>query len=821
MRPVADERTAVAAAVATLLAAATISPLIAGYTWLVVAGVVVVTVMVSGIIARHLLGHWVLVALAQLVVMLVALEVLFARSRLLEGLGGITALTDLLRVGLEITRDQPAPVESSQGVMLLAAGGTGVVALLVDVLSASLRQPALSGLPLLAMYCVPAALLEDGLPWYYFAAAALGFLLLLSADAGERTHAWGRVLSSTRRTEGAGSMLSGLGTGGRRVGAVAVVAAVLLPALMPGLSNQMIGGSGQGDGDGNGRSGAITRINPILDLRKNLDASSDTPVIRYSTSVAEPQPLRIVTADVFDGERWSPNTARIPLNHRVQDGLPAAPGLTGEIAASQATTEISISGLAQTYLPLPYPATDVQVNGDWLYDAQTLNVIGRGVDTRNQRYTVQHLEVDPTAEQLAAAGAPAANLNQVYLRLPERLPRVIRTTAQSVAKNGTAYQQAIRLQRWFRDGGGFTYSTQAPGSGTDDSSTDALVQFLDAKRGYCVHFSSAMAVMARTLGIPARVAIGFLPGELQSDGDRVISVHDAHAWPELYFEGTGWVRFEPTPRAGLATPPEWAVAPTGALPEDPLPSEQAQPEPSETAGAQPSAPALPQEEIPSSSTEDGGLNIPWRLVLALAVLAGVLITPWLTVLLASRRRWRSARSPAERAEAAWEELRVGLQDLGVTWARTWTPRAVQQRLGAEYDLGEAGGAALARLVTAIETARYAPPQAGAVDLDAAAASDLRAEVTAVLARVGAAVSRGRRLRARWAPPSAGAVLLAMLTATLEWRPFGGRPFGGRPWARGADAGVNGGATDVPGPEPQPDRTLLPSSQGSRSGERLP
>ena len=182
--------------------------------------------------------------------------------------------------------------------------------------------------------------------------------------------------------------------------------------------------------------------------------------------------------------------------------------------------------------------------------------------------------------------------------------------------------------------------------------------------------------------------------------------------------------------------------------------------------------------------------MPWRLVLAVLVLAGLIVAPRLTAVLSSARRWSAASTPAARAEAAWEELRLGLQDLGAMWAWTWTPRGVQERLAAEYDLGDAGESALARLVAAIESARYAPPgsvveahpmagfsadltqsSAGSSGSSAGSAAGsaagpppdgVRGDVRTVLSRVAATMPRGRRWRAHWAPPSAQAMLVSLL-----------------------------------------------------------
>src|SRR5690606_28719934 len=87
---------------------------------------------------------------------------------------------------------------------------------------------------------------------------------------------------------------------------------------------------------------------------------------------------------------------------------------------------------------------------------------------------------------------------------------------------------------------------------------DDLLAFLSpaGRTGYCEQFSASMALMARSLGIPARVAVGFLSPE-RAGNDWVFSAHDLHAWPELYFEGAGWVRFEPTPGSRSGGAPDY------------------------------------------------------------------------------------------------------------------------------------------------------------------------------------------------------------------------------------------------------------------------
>ena len=96
----------------------------------------------------------------------------------------------------------------------------------------------------------------------------------------------------------------------------------------------------------------------------------------------------------------------------------------------------------------------------------------------------------------------------------------------------------------------------------------ALREFLLVnKTGYCEQFASGMALWPYRRH-PSRVGIGFSPGQSGKDGEYTVRMHDMHAWPELYFQGIGWVRFEPTPAARVASTPNWTVAPTQDRPDD-------------------------------------------------------------------------------------------------------------------------------------------------------------------------------------------------------------------------------------------------------------
>jgi transglutaminase-like putative cysteine protease len=108
----------------------------------------------------------------------------------------------------------------------------------------------------------------------------------------------------------------------------------------------------------------------------------------------------------------------------------------------------------------------------------------------------------------------------------------------------TPYDKAIALKNWFR--ANFEYSLTVERG----HSNDAMLNFLSIKKGYCEQFSGTFAAMARAIGLPTRVVVGFTPGILRSDGLYHVAGRHAHAWDEVWFDGYGWVAFDPTPGRG-------------------------------------------------------------------------------------------------------------------------------------------------------------------------------------------------------------------------------------------------------------------------------
>ncbi|SDQ53892.1 DUF3488 and transglutaminase-like domain-containing protein [Quadrisphaera sp. DSM 44207] len=726
-------------ALAVAAVAVGLRPVISGTAWLLEALAAVVVVAAVGAGAQALPRpptHPGLVVLAQLAALAVVLSLLFAPAQAVLGLlPGPSAWAELARVageGAEAVWAQGAPVAPGPGIRLFATAGAGLVAVLVDLLAAGLRRPALAGLPLLAVHSTAAVFAPGGLGAGWFVLAAVGYLLLLASDEPGRTGRWGRRVP-VRAGAGADSAPS-WPSAARAAAAVAVAAAVVVPALVPTVS----GGAVLAGAGGGGRGGSLDSVDPLLDLRADLEADRDARVLRYRTDVPTPQPLRIVTVDTFDGDTWEPTAPEPAAQQDLRSPLTPPPGLDPATPTRPSRYEVDVEALRQQWLPVPYPPTRVDVDGDWRFDPATLNVLGAsGTRTRaGQEYVVDYLEVTPSAEQLATAPPAPEDVVAAYGAAPADLPPLIAQTAQEVAGDEQdPYARAVALQTYFRSGGGFTYTHDAP----EPDTSSALADFLADKEGYCTHYASAMAVMARTLGIPARVAVGFLPGQEVDDGEWEITLRDAHAWPELYFAGAGWVRFEPTPGTRSGAVPGWTVPPVAA----PVPSAAAAP----SAAAPAPAPQRADEgggaaDVPDASAAPAASGLPWQVPVVAALVAGVLAAPLVSRSVVRRHRWQRAATPAQRAEAAWADLVEQVGDLGVPLAASATPRQVGRQLS-----GHGREEALGRLVTAVEASRYAPAR-GAGRAEDALAQDVRAVVGAIVAdRPRAATWRWRVLPA--------------------------------------------------------------------------
>ncbi|MDQ0796848.1 transglutaminase-like putative cysteine protease [Streptomyces sp. B1I3] len=725
-------RLALCAFAATMTAAASLTPLVDTSKWILQAAFLLAIQSGVGALARRVPLARMLVICLQVLVTLLLLTAAFAREHALFGVvpgpQAVQRLAELLTAGTDDVSRYATPAPATDGIQLMLIGGVLLIGLAVDALAVTFRTAAPAGLPLLALYSVAAGLSDGGAGWLWFLLAAGGYLLLLLAESRDRLAAWGKVFSGVSRSSGGlASGLEGPSAAsrapvrtGRRIGAVTLGIALVIPAVLPALDGGLLGGRGGGTGKGSG-GGTISAVNPLVSLQNNLNQPENREVLSYRTNSGSPQDfyLRILALDQFSGSEWRPSTRRLK---DVPDRLPQPAGLGPDVAVTEIRTNISASpSYQQTYLPLPYPASEVDVDGHWRYEPEGRTLVGDdGQTTRGARYEVGSLVVEPTAEQLAGAMAPPAELAREYTRVPGSLPDVVLETAERVTRGASDdYERAVKLQDWFASGGGFRYDTTV----TSGTGSAAIERFLKDKEGFCVHFSFTMAAMARTLGIPARVAVGFTPGTVQADGSVSVGLRDAHAWPELYFEGVGWTRFEPTPSRGTTpsyTRPEApSQGPSGPAeaPEGASAAPTAAPSTSETCPAQMrrqgecGASEAPGAVSPTDPGTPAGAIALWALGCLLVI--ALPLSPMLWRLRARARRLGSSggRTPGDataRVMAAWREVTDTAWDHGIAPDESLTPRKAAARVVRLGRLEATAAAAVHRVAGAVEQVLYAP-----------------------------------------------------------------------------------------------------------------
>ncbi len=616
----------------------------------------------------------------------------------------------------------PAPVDSDAPsiVPLLLVAAVGVF-LVVDLVAVSMRRPTLGSLPLLAAWLVPVSVLGTPGGWQLFAAAALAWLGLMATDQAAANTRWGRQVSgpwSATVRPGGPALLMGIG---------AVVCAVAVPGVLPH------GGVVTLPGSGPGRGGTVTIGDPVADLRRDLTRGDDVELLRITVppKAGAPSYVRLSVLDEFDGRAWRVGSRSRPPTQTATGEIPPAPAL--QLAGERVPWVVDVStAFVSDWLPAPRWAVAVDADRNWRYDATQLD-IHRGRtpgSTSGLDYTAVEYRPEITAAVLAAA-SPDPAMVELYTTLPAARPDLAARLAQEVTRNATNdLERAVALQGFFQKE--FTYSTDTrPGSGMA-----ALVDFLSpgGRSGYCEQFAAAMALMARELGMPARVSVGFLRPDLESRSTWAFSAHDLHAWPEIWFRGVGWVGFEPTPTSHTTTLPAYSRAQA-----NPTPS--AQPSPSR----QPSSAPRPRDTDRDMSSAPGDAEShDWQVPAALAGLVVVLAAAAAPRLL--RRRQRARRLHSGDVEEFWRELRATATDLRTPWPEGRSPRATAQAVARSFDAGTDVEArrALGRLVTALEERRYAPSSSAE-----ASREDAEACIDALWAGRSASVAR----RARWLPRS--------------------------------------------------------------------
>lgn len=584
-----------------------------------------------------------------------------------------------------IVSDQ-APIPVSDAMLAVVVFAVACAALLIDLIARVVRLPGLTGVVFAIVVAVPSFVPDVATSWFWVVVTVVAYVALLVVSTGRRPSRSALVTG-----------VSALAIGGLVTGIVPI-------ALSSPVSNL---GSG---------TGLSTGVNPVINLGNNLRRGTPVTVLTYRTTQTQGTYLKLVDLVDFSGTSWSPASVKLNSANNVTK-LPAAPGIDPSTSRNTVTTNVAIDLLRSPYLPLPVPPTKVTgIDSRWKYvDESGLTIRSTTEGSQGLDYKVVSKPVDPTRDQIISSLASPPAALSVY-RDVKGVPDSITKLAKQVTRGAAnPFDAAVDLQSYFRDGQ-FTYSEDTPvKQGYDGSGLDMVETFLKTKSGYCVHFASAMAVMARTLGIPSRIAVGFLPGTQVTPGSTstwTVTSNDLHTWPELYFQGLGWVPFEPTVGQGTtsgylqqtgadATTPPVPTTEPSALPTT---APQATQNPGAAATATPTgSTSSASAAAPSGQRVEGPL-----LGLAALVLVLLLATPWW--MRAARRRRRLAQGPPDAALSAWLEVIDTARDLGYPVDPAATPQRAAAVLSAL--IGGEGAASLDSLRAAVEAERFGGDPAG-------------------------------------------------------------------------------------------------------------
>ncbi|MEO8851725.1 MAG: DUF3488 and transglutaminase-like domain-containing protein [Allobranchiibius sp.] len=737
------------AALATLIAAWPASTLFVGYAWVPGTSALVALVAATGLVGRYFDLSPLLTLSGQLFGVVAAVLIGHLGDHLDSTLPA--ALQALGSDAHHTVISYAAPAPTTIGIIFFIQLIIAVIAISVDFLAVTGRSPAVAGLPLLVAFVISAANSGGALHPKYFLALGVVWLAMLYAASERLASDWSGLRAHSSGRSSPSVTLGGhdFGQFTRVAGVAALVLAVVAAGVLPASSQRFVTNGLARGANGSSNVG----FSSTLDLTKNLNDQDKTPVLTFHTKDPSPPPLRALVSDTYSDGNWVQSKPR-ELMRGTDDQRLRREENPAPLNADSFQLTVSNSAMRPPYVVAPTQVRSADFGSrTWNYDpgsgqpSAPSPISGYGVD-----YLVPRATARPTTEQDAAAPAPDTFLAD--LAVDEASKPQIATFVRQAAPRGTPFARAVDIQDYLRNGGGFVYSltlarTRKTSAGAP---LDPISNFLVTKQGYCVQFTSAMVMAARSIGIPARVGVGFLPGTSTASGVYEVKQSDAHAWPELYFPGMGWTRFEPTSGSRSGAAPAYAT-PKVNTSTAPAPSRQATP----PKRAIPSAPRSITASKPVMATGTGrALPLGW-LLWTLLVLA--LITAAFCVLPVlgrrSRRRLAETRDTGggDRVQAQWEDLVARMADLGIDPAPPVSPKAQEQYYSRRLSIDRQGRESLHTAVVVLERSRYTDRPG----------DDISATADDLIARIRETRTRRRRVTATLFPQAGRDALRSLLT----------------------------------------------------------
>jgi transglutaminase-like putative cysteine protease len=506
-----------------------------------------------------------------LILMLIYLVLVFAPHQTLYGLPTIDAGERLWRAidrAMAASRTDFAPVPMRTGYVILIVAGMWLAATFAEVAAFRWKRPLLATLLPTTLFCLVMVVGTQEAASFSISLFLAVLMTFWALEAAHRLRSWGRAISawSHRATEEIEAPAV-TGSLARRMGAATVAVAIISPLLLPAFGDGLLAwrtqiGEGPGAGLGGGGSGSI---NQLVSIAPRLIRQTDQVLLNVHAE--QPGYWRLGSLADFDGRDWR------PLQN---DGATGTLPLVPEAApVRELEQRFELTGLQGDQLPAAVQANFIAIDfrtSNPRFDEDRLITDREGslrlLDAfEDQPQNVHGLSYDVTSFVPAVSYAQLRDANPAspgpaYVDVPSDLSDDVKGLVRGwVARAQTPLDKLIAIQDQLR---GFEYSLDVEPLAT----TDYLSRFLlETRAGYCQQFATAFAILARFQGFATRVSVGFLPGE-QDPGreDRfVVRGTHAHAWPEVYFSGVGWVPFEPTPRSAT-TPPGYTVPGSSFIP---------------------------------------------------------------------------------------------------------------------------------------------------------------------------------------------------------------------------------------------------------------
>ncbi len=638
-----------------------------------------------------------------------------------------------------------APVPARGGYLLVAALAVAVMAFTSDTFAMRAFGRVEAVIPAAVVFVFVSVLGETGqrpgrlwitAVWLFVACISVA---LLRDDHGEMT--------STRLGSGhvVRALRVGLAAALLSVSAVGV-ASLVAPHLPGATSVGIIHPQDSSEND------AVAAVSPMVDIRGRLTGNNNRIMFRVKAN--RPYYWHLTSLPDFDGKVWQSNESFVSTNGKLRT----------KPRGQTLKQTVTIVQMGEGWVPAAFEAVAISGKESFVYNPETATVRLAG-DTNlvaGLTYTVSSVTGSYTAKQLGSASARRPP-DERYVSLPDSFPEDLRATAESVVEGtNSPYARVRALQDWFRDN--FVYDLDVRYSG----GTKGMKEFITARRGFCEQFASTFAAFARSLGIPARVAVGFTPGVIEN-GEYVVRARNAHAWPEVWFDRIGWVSFEPTPGRGApgndaytGVPPaqDETVEPetsdsapsSASTPTTAAPSSGSDPSTTEPVGGAtgPDGESGPQtadtsvtDTTPSSGESGTGSALRWLVLLAVLLALGGAGYLWVRVLpnlLRDRRRRLTGSAPADRVLHAWQDVTVLMGLLGVARRADETPLEHVVRTRTSVTTFGVDHVDLELLATAATRALYARETIDAV---------IVSECIAVAQRTGLAVLATSPRSVRW------------------------------------------------------------------------